>query len=225
MEETIRKIIEFGTYAPSGENIQPWRVMINSAYDFSLFNLPDADSSIYNSNQIGSFIALGAFLENISIGAHSLGYEVEIKTFPSQDKNHIASINLKKSSLNYDEDSQLVDFIKLRCTNRKPQEKVITPDTIKNLLSINTIRNNDSIKVVIIPSVGNEEVANLFSLNERLTFGKKEIHKFFFEHIRWTKKDLEENTTGMYIKTLELPLLIQKFLMILKKMESDANTK
>jgi len=215
MEKIVEKIIEFGAYAPSGENVQPWRVVINNPYEFLLYNLPDVDSSIYNTNQTGSHIALGAFLENILIGAHSLGYEVEIRMFPSSDKNHIASVYIKKSDLNYDEDSHLAKYIKSRCTNRKPQEKDLSSMKINQLESaLKPARDNEANLQIRLSTT--KEIAQAFSLNDQLTFSKRELHKFFFDHLRWSQKDVEKHVTGMYIKTLELPLPIQKLLKILK---------
>jgi len=47
MKEVIKKIIEAGIMAPSGENCQPWRFEVRGN-KISIFNIPERDTSLYN---------------------------------------------------------------------------------------------------------------------------------------------------------------------------------
>jgi nitroreductase len=62
-KDIILKIVEAGTWAPSGDNCQPWRFTWNGQ-KLLLFNVSERDTSLYNSSQRASFIAHGAVLEN-----------------------------------------------------------------------------------------------------------------------------------------------------------------
>ncbi|MDP3028969.1 MAG: nitroreductase family protein, partial [Deltaproteobacteria bacterium] len=65
-KDIIFKIVEAGTWAPSGDNCQPWRFTWNGQ-KLLLFNVLERDTSIYNSRQRASLIAHGAVLENMDI--------------------------------------------------------------------------------------------------------------------------------------------------------------
>jgi nitroreductase len=87
--ETIENILECGRWAPSGLNNQPWRVCIaehpslkkmlgeftkyggilESAY-YDLVIFLDLDRAY---NRVKDLQAIGAFMENILLGAHALG--------------------------------------------------------------------------------------------------------------------------------------------------------
>ena len=63
--DPIRQILESGIQAPSGENSQPWRFKRERNGDVErvwLFNRPEADQSLYNYEQSGSYVAHGALL-------------------------------------------------------------------------------------------------------------------------------------------------------------------
>lgn len=93
---TIEKILEAGVRAPSGENSQPWRFVM-SGDTLSIYNLPDRDRSLYNIDQLGSFVAHGALIENIMIAASAFQYAAEPTFFPSPtDENHVANITFRK---------------------------------------------------------------------------------------------------------------------------------
>ena len=73
-KEIIEKIIFAGTQAPSGHNAQPWEFVVEGD-TIHIVNLPDEDTTIFNFNQNGAFIAHGAALENMIIAAAEYGYE------------------------------------------------------------------------------------------------------------------------------------------------------
>ncbi|MEW6327824.1 MAG: nitroreductase family protein [Thermodesulfobacteriota bacterium] len=96
-KDIISKIVEAGTWAPSGDNCQPWRFKWNGQKLF-LFNVPERDTSLYNSRQRASFIAHGAVLENMDIAACSHGYLMRPVLFPEGEDNPlIATIEFRES--------------------------------------------------------------------------------------------------------------------------------
>ena len=78
MEETIRKILEESVYAPSGENCQPWKFAVDGS-SIHIFNVPEADTSLYNFEQKGSYVAHGALIETIVIVALKYDYKPNVK--------------------------------------------------------------------------------------------------------------------------------------------------
>ena len=82
--EEIETILTYGVMAPSGENCQPWKFIINDS-TVSIILLPKADQSIYNTNQKGSYIAHGALIENIVLYAQHVGILAEVLLFPADE--------------------------------------------------------------------------------------------------------------------------------------------
>jgi len=100
-KEIINKILEAAVRAPSGDNVQPWEFKVSEGYTrIDLYNLPEKDNSYYNYNQLASYIAHGAVIENIAIASGHLGYKAEINLFPDDGRlNLVASIELIKERI------------------------------------------------------------------------------------------------------------------------------
>ena len=83
---------------------------------------------MYNWGHRGSYVGLGAFIENVTIAASSEGFSTKIDLFPdANDTNYVARIELSEQSVSKD---SLSDFIDKRVTNRKPykKEKITTEE-------------------------------------------------------------------------------------------------
>jgi hypothetical protein len=199
MKDDIVKIIKDGVYAPSGENCQPWRFHIDGG-KLSVFNIPEADQSLYNSKQKGSYTAHGALIENICISAKVHGYATEVLLFPDDMKpNLVALIMFTPHEKEHDD---LYDSIPKRHTNRKEytgkklsnEEKKALIDSVASsgFGSFHIIDDEPTLKLL----------GAALAVNERVLFENKYIHKFFYDHILWDDKD-EDKAGGFYIKTLE----------------------
>lgn len=200
MRSDIRKIINDGVLAPSGENCQPWKFILKGEL-LSIFNVPEADTSLYNLDQKGSYIAHGALLENISLSASERGYKADITKFPSDDnENHVANITFSKTE---PEPNPLYRAIGKRCTNRKEYsgEKLSTEEKTKLTLAVEQSGSNTLLLVD-----GDEErmrvIGRSLAAHEKVLFEHKKMHDFFYDHILWDEKD-ERKAGGFYIKTLE----------------------
>ena len=198
MHEDIKRFLNDGVLAPSGENCQPWRFEVRDN-SVSIFNVPEADQSLYNSKQKGSYMAHGALIENIVLSASSSGYLSTITLFPdSHNKNHTASIVFEKSDVQED---KLVHQIKERSTNRKSFTGEKLNDTEKQeLLSSITSPLNELI--LVDDEDLRESLGTALAVNEQVLFENKKIHDFFYCHLIWDKKD-EDKAGGFFIDTLE----------------------
>lgn len=200
LQQDIANIIKDGTQAPSGENCQPWRFKVEDN-KISIFNIPEADMSLYNSKQKGSYMAHGALLENMLISGEKYGYTLAITLFPNNnDKDHVSDVALTKTTHHHE--SPLYDTIYKRCTNRKDftgekltdQEKKDLTASVKDL-GFNTFTIVDDASHVKTLGVA-------LATNEKVLFENKKLHNFFYDHILWDKKD-EDKAGGFYIDTLE----------------------
>ncbi len=202
MKEKIEQIIEAAIRAPSGDNVQPWKLDIAGNNQVDLFNLPERDPSYFNYKQMASYIAHGALIENFMIAAKTLGCMVELSLFPSSDNpNHVAQFKLTETEA---EPDPLYPAIFKRQTDRNRFKSTpLTQIQIENLKS-----STSSIKQATLNLITNKEqkdrLAWLLQNNDRLVFEHKAIHKFLFEQIRWTQEEVETSQDGMPTETLGL---------------------
>jgi hypothetical protein len=200
IQPEIKKILEVAINAPSGDNVQPWKIIL-SGNSLELCNLPNRDSSLYNFNQAASLIGHGALIENIEIAAKEFGYKVLIELFPKSSDNHttdiVAKIDFQKADTKKD---PLFEFIPQRITNRKKYNSDLLTDHQKKSLS----DLNSNLKLVD-DREGVKSLAEISSLNEQLVLENQKMHQFLFQHVTWTKQESEEKRSGLYIQTLEMP--------------------
>ena len=199
MLRDIEKIIQDGVSAPSGENCQPWKFEVRDNV-LAVFNVPEADMSLYNSQQKGSYMSHGALIENITISADVYGYETTCSLFPDMNNEaHVANIVFITAQ---QKENVLYQTLYTRCTNRKDfNGKKLSEDIKKELMnSVFSPENNQFIITdndALLPLLG-----QALAVNERVLFENKYIHDFFYEHIIWDKKD-EHKSGGFFIDTLE----------------------
>lgn len=213
MTEDIQKILELAVWAPSGDNSQPWKFKID-ANVLEIHYTPNVDHPILNFNDSGSFIAHGALIENIVLIAKERGLATSVGLFPdTSNKNITARLFFQKGN---EEKDTLVNFIKARHTNRKSYKNTILTSSQKDeLLSVN--RNFNTGKVKLIEDVKKRKtIGRIGSLMEEIALQTKELHRLFFKSIIWNRKESLDGKKGLYIKTLELPLPIQKLFKFLK---------
>ncbi|CAG0972013.1 Putative NAD(P)H nitroreductase [Geobacteraceae bacterium] len=196
-----REVLEAAVRAPSGDNCQPWRFVIDGDV-IRIFNLPDKDTSLFNHRQRASFVAHGALLENLSIAASAHGYTLDISLFPdSSAPNLVAAVRMNKGSTSAD---PLSPCIPKRCTNRKRYNggSLSTAETQTLLAAAERIPGG---KVALTGSDREKsEIADVIALNDRLIFENEHLHAFLFDHVRWNDREARERADGLDIKTLEL---------------------
>lgn len=198
---SIKKILESAILAPSGDNCQPWSLIVKGN-QINIINLSERDTSLFNFCQRASLIAHGALIENILIASSASGYNIKLTPFPDNlNPNLIATVELEKSEVR---DEPLYPYITQRATNRKPYKSIpLTAKQRNTLLNTSSVFANTGVKLV-------EEldrkafIAEAIALTDRLVFENPYLHSFLFKHIRWTEEEALKTRDGLYIKTLEL---------------------
>ncbi len=198
MDADILHILQDGVTAPSGENCQPWKFVVKGG-TVSLFNVPDADTSLYNSQQKGSYIAHGALIENITISAQSKGYVSTVVLFPNEkDVTHVADVTFEKSET---QTHPLYEVLRARCTNRKDFTGENLSDKDKRELMAAS-QSKTTTLILVDDKTTVRKIGTSLGLHELVLFENKYLHDFFYDHILWDKKD-EGKSGGFYITTLE----------------------
>jgi nitroreductase len=201
MQERVRKILEAAIQAPSGDNCQPWRFVVDHDR-IDLYDEPAADTSYYNYRQRASLVAHGALLENVALVAPTLGFHARFALFPTPDNPcHIAQITLEECPAKA---SGLAPFIALRTTNRKRYMGGLLDD--EKLAALTTAKADLPDVALYLTSKRPEieRLAEVICLSDRLVFENRRLHDFLFEHIRWSDAEATACRDGLDIKTLEL---------------------
>lgn len=200
MKIPIERILEDGVKAPSGENCQPWRFVVSDSV-LSIFNVPEADMSLYNVRQHGSYIAHGALLENVRLSAQKYGFSAQVQLFPSQaDETHVADVVFKEDISNED---GLYASIAKRCTNRKDfTGKTLSQEEKKMLYAVSEELSSYGSFMIIDDPSRMPALGQALAVHEKVLFENKSMHDFFYDHILWKKED-ENKAGGFYIDTLE----------------------
>jgi nitroreductase len=199
----IKKILESAILAPSGDNCQPWRFIVKDN-QIDIFNVPERDNSLFNYRQRASLVAHGALIENIMIASSATGYSAKLRSFPDRtNPGHIATVELEKSDVR---DEPLYPFISLRSTNRKPYRDTPLTDEQRTIL-LNASRHLSGGEIRLLEDRDKKAIiAEAVGINDRLVFENPYLHRFLFEHIRWSKEEASKTRDGLDIRTLELPM-------------------
>jgi len=209
MLEIIKKILDIAVHAPSGENLQPWKFAIKDSV-LDVFNIPERDQSPYNTNQFASFVAIGTLIENIAIASTHFKLRATIQLFPDSNLDDlVARVIFSSNSGSVD---NLFEFIPKRATNRKKYDGKLLNTEIKDDLT-NAAPEVSTGKIKFVDNRSDLKLlSKALSLNEQLVFEVRELHDFFFSHMRWNEDDESEYKNGLYLKTLELkPFQIAAF--------------
>ncbi len=202
MKERIHDILALAVTAPSGDNSQPWWFHIEGdALEVHLY--PDRDNAILNYRLSGSYIAMGALIENIVIlsGEHGLAPSVDL--FPdSRDEHLVARVTFSPTEPRADPLSRSVP---LRTTNRKPHKRsAVAGDAVEAI-----VRSGDTIAEgrirVVTDTARIAAVGKASSVMERIALETPAIHRLFFESLVWDEEEETRRGVGLPLATTELP--------------------
>ncbi len=199
-EDILNYLLKAGQQAPSGENIQPWKLK-NKKNTINLILNTKADRSLFNLNQSASIIACGAVAENISIAASRYNLNTKIKVESSPDSEDLsAEINLKPDQISED---QLGRFIWERHTNRTKYNQKPIPeedlDSIKQACyhiegaSLDFFTNKDDIDLISKMVFK----ADIFRMETR------SLHEMLMSHIHFSDEAALASRDGFHLKNLE----------------------
>ncbi|WP_223068685.1 nitroreductase family protein [Paenibacillus caui] len=123
VSEDLKKIIYYGSLAPSSHNAQMWKVGIRTDSEIAILVdrdrlLPEVDPGMRE-----AFLSIGAFIENIVQAADALGYDTKVTLMPGNTGNEVAGIVFSRSSggsASRQSSAQIIDAINIRHTMKEP---------------------------------------------------------------------------------------------------------
>jgi hypothetical protein len=201
-ENKLTEIVKAGIAAPSGGNAQPWKFTYT---DKGLFIFHDAhfSHSLLDFNHLGSYAAIGAVIENISIKASVLGYDVIPHYFPlkgnPQIAAHISFENGKDNAIN----KYLETGIGMRVTNREQSVKeIISKDTYIHLATSISSYNGAELHIIDDENLM-QDLGKLLATTEMLRIIHPRGHfDTFTNELRWTPEEIKQKADGLDVNSL-----------------------
>ncbi|GCD76602.1 hypothetical protein JCM31826_00840 [Thermaurantimonas aggregans] len=199
--EEIESLIRAAAVAPSGGNVQPWKWLLFED-TFYLFLNPKRAFSFLDVDHLGSYLALGAALENFETAAKALHLKTHLQFVSNHEfPNLIASIQIVGRTENHDFTSVAkVHYLYERHTNRlKGSIEKIDADFLEE--AENQLAPGQKIKLLTHRS-DIEEFAKLVGLADRIRLTHPWAHHDFMSETRWNDAHARETCDGIDIETL-----------------------
>lgn len=207
--------------APSGGNIQPWLVEINSNQINIKLN-PKKLGMILDVNNYGSLFALGAFTQNLEVAAHQLGLKYKKNILnPTSAGNYQVFFAFEER--HQPKPHPLYQAVLSRDTNRHlGNGKLIPHKMIQQLQNLVTQTNSNLKLDTISDNQSKSDAAKALGKADLVRTKNLPLLKQMLTEFRWTKNETETTLDGLDIRTMELPGNVGKMLQLLSKFASFA---
>jgi len=131
-KNVIYKILYFASLAGSSHNSQPWKVVVTRNQLIHLYADTTRELTVVDPGRKELYISLGAFIENLTLAAGSLGYRSNVVLNDNyQSSTLVAKIHLQKTSNDFD-----LQLIERRMTLRIPfDRKNIKPYDLNQIIT------------------------------------------------------------------------------------------
>lgn len=202
-----KELIDFfctaGSFAPSGGNIQPWKVDAYSDYiDISLD--PQKSNSILDYQTYASVFSIGSFVENMCIAIEQKKIDNNIEII--ENKPFRVRIILNREQKVKIQKPNLYKYIFKRMTSRTMSNgEEISHADITQLTDV--FKNKSSVAKVYLVSKEEQKkvIANLLGKTDVIRTLHKELFIQMISELRFDKESIEKTRDGIDINTLELP--------------------
>ena len=176
-------ILELAKWAPSGDNGQPWRIVPLSGHEFYL-DLVGLQQNVFNLLPMPNMVTMGMFLENATIAAQDLGYDLE---WSVEEGTRIDVKIFKQTSPSQVEKKPLNNYIKKRSVNRyRYKLKKILDDVRTDLRSVL----DDDMQIFWLEGFSDRwTIAKMLYLFTWIRLRLPDVHDIHREVIDWSKGD------------------------------------
>ncbi len=201
-EDIITEIVKAGIAAPSGGNAQPWK-FVYTAKGLFIFHDAHFSHSLLDFNHLGSYVAIGAVVENISIKASVLGFDIIPDYFPvKDDKKIVAHIAFKKAEVT-DMNKYLATGIGMRVTNRDLSTKqTLSKDIYEGITSAINLYNGAELHIIDDENLM-RDLGKLLATTEMLRILHPRGHyDTFTNELRWTPEEIKQKADGLDVNSL-----------------------
>ncbi len=199
----IKKYVSAGIRAPSGDNCQPWGFRIEGDNKILIHIIPERAKSFFDYKLCGTYLSVGAVIENIRTLAISEGNKIQVTYLTGTDRNSpIASLEIipgKKQNISF---KNKAEALMTRTVNRRPFLTKKIPPGIQNKLLDNPI---SDIKTDIFHGFNDRaRWAKIIYIADLIRFTHKEIHEELFSKILFDSEEVAIKRLGLEYDRLGL---------------------
>lgn len=208
--EQLKKIISAGILAPSGGNCQPWK-MVYEAQSLFVFHDHSKSFSLLDYNDMGSYLSIGAVIENMVLKAHELGLEVSTQHYNTENNSRLVAKlrffkagDIPANDVENHEVDPLVLQIEHRITNRAFNERIqINPSVLEQISSITSTVSGAQLQFAT-STTDLATLAKVIAGVDRLRILHERGHHDFMNEMRWNEAENLATRDGIDLETLDL---------------------
>ncbi len=201
--ETVRGLVHVAARAPSGGNAQPWRVHWTGQALHCRID-PERAGTWLDFRWRASYLAMGAFVENLTLVARSIGFETRLRMFPdANDRGFVCIAEFLPQSKHRDIDLDLVSQVPLRTTNRGLGAPALLSPALGTTL-IETANAAGARLQIVADRPALELLGGILGAGDRLRILSAHFHRDMMSELRWSEDEAIRTGDGIDVRTLEL---------------------
>ncbi len=172
--------------APSGDNVQPWRIHMHEA-DLHIYAARAEDTSFFNYRQVATLLACGAAVQNAVYAAGSLGLDTTPDIFPDEgDNDLVATLHCTPLGGAFHE---IMDAaLWRRHTNRRMYATRPVPEEVRERLDHMAGENRDAALAWTTDRRQLRRLAHAVYLADRVRVERRDMHEHLMRFIRFAPK-------------------------------------
>jgi hypothetical protein len=207
----LETLIHAATLAPSGDNTQPWRFVVDADRGTIEFHVdPTRDPSPMNAGQRMARIAIGAALENAVRTAQHNGWKATLEP-PKPPALAMLRIHGDPSS-----GGEIEEVIRNRVTNRRVYDgRNLDPELLARLRSLAPELEGVTTHW-IVSKERIIELASLIGKADAMMLGDPTMRRAFLKKVRFERPPDERVEDGLSLASLELSLVERRMLKLLR---------
>jgi hypothetical protein len=196
-----REIIAAAIRAPSGDNCQPWRFRF-AGDSLEVHFLPERAKSFFDFRDRGSFISIGAVVENVRVRAAFAGQAIDVD-YPRgerSDASPIVVVSFRPGAPGDDACRAHLAALHARTVNRRPFLPIgVSEDTRREWLADPV---PGTTTTVIDARRDIAQWARVTYLADRIRWTHPQIHRELFASIRFSREAAKRMRVGLEIDRL-----------------------
>lgn len=201
-QSIITEIVKAGIMAPSGGNAQPWKFIYTDKGLF-IFHDEHFSYSLLDFNHLGSYVAIGAVVENINIKASSLGFGIDVAYFPIENNTKVVAHIIFKKAEATSINQFLEKGIAIRVTNRDLFAKQLLPNDFYDSIK-GAVKTYEGAELHVVDDEQlMKQLGDILATAEMLRIIHPRGHyDTFTNELRWTPEEIKQKADGLDVNSL-----------------------
>lgn len=206
---TLEYIAQAATRAPSGDNVQPWRIAMHET-GIHIHAARQADDSFFNYRQIATLLACGAAAQNAVFAAGSVGLDADLSLFPDeQEHDRVASLHCTPIGVQSHE--IMAAALWRRHTNRRMYSASPIPPAVRDRVDHIVGEQQDAALAWATAPAQRKTLAKAVYLADRVRVERPDLHEHLMRFIRFEPQKGPYGD-GLPLGNLEAGLLGEMYL-------------